>query len=221
MKKIFFLFVSFFSCSHAWFFNFALKKSFVLMLEAGGDCTQMGRGINDNFESAITLEWAGALKRKLEQNRPTTKIVINRTIGQKVEPLQNAQVANILDVNLYISLHAYHQNNAAPTMFIYQFSYQDPYICKSCDLSFCSIDTAYLANKSQTTAWANVIKQTLCAAGIPVHGVYQLPFKPLLGIKVPSIGIEIGLQKSTQWQENIDGLAQAIIKIIDGSTDSP
>ena len=139
-----------------WLFNFNAKpvKPFVIMIEATGDTVCTGRTIGNSFESSVTLAIAQELKELLQQQLQNIKIIINRTANQKIEPLQNATMANKLEVDLYISIHAYAQKESKPSLFIYQFSYNDSFVIKENELSFHSFDKIYLVNQKKTTLWA-------------------------------------------------------------------
>lgn len=215
ITKIFFLTLFFVSHSQAWFFN-TLSKPFVLMIEASGSSTHAGRAIEDSFESGLTYNFAQELKKKLLESRPNTKIILNRNPGQTIVPLQNANYANRLDVDLYMSIHFYHESEQRPQIFIYSFGYKDSSILRDTTLSFCPFDKVYLYNQSQTHTWANQLAQKFVSTKAQIMGPYQLPFKPLIGIKAPAIGIEIGLQKSDDWKEYVELVVQGLLTIISG-----
>lgn len=184
------------------------------MIEASGDSTHTGRIINDSFENSVTFELAHTLKNKLMEMCPTAKIIINRALGETVTPLQNANFANKLDIDLFLSIHAFAETETKPRIFIYQFSYQDSFIAKD-SMSFYPFDKIYLVHESQTTQWANRIQQALSQnQSVQTKKIAKMPFKPLMGIKAPSIGLELGLKNKTDWQDYLNDLAQSIAKII-------
>ena len=86
--------------------------------------------------SMIVLKARSHLKlRKHQTNRflaqcPNTKIIINRSANESIAPLQNANFANKLDIDLYISIHAFAETEIKPRIFLYQFSYHDDIIAK-------------------------------------------------------------------------------------------
>ena len=71
------------------------------MIEASGHSQNVGRTIDDNFESTLTFELAHAIKNSITQKCPSAKVIINRGPGETVAPLQNANFANKLDVDFY------------------------------------------------------------------------------------------------------------------------
>ena len=117
-----------------------------------------------------------------------------------------------------MSLHAFHETQTPGHIFIYQFCYHDDFIAKNAELSFYPFDKIYLLHKSQTTNWANQMQHMLAQdQSIAVSNVYQIPFKPLIGIKAPAIALEIGLKKSSDWYLYSDIIATALACIIEKS----
>lgn len=184
------------------------------MIEAAGDSSHPGRIIDDSFESSIAFDIAHALKNKILQECPTAQIIINRTLGETVTPLQNANFANKLDANLYLSIHTFAEADPKPRIFIYQFSYLDSFIAKD-GMSFYPFDKIYLVHEPQTTQWANRIYQKLSEnPSVQTKKIAKIPFKPLIGIKASAIGLELGLKNKTSWHDYIHDLAQSIIMIM-------
>ncbi len=201
--------------NNAWFFTLPAEKPFVLLLEASGDPMHPGRSIDDSFESTITFEIAQTIKQMLLAQYPNLKILLNRAAAETVAPLQNANFANKLNVDCYISIHAFAESEIKPHVYLYQFSYHDDFIAKDAGLSFYPFDKIYMVNQKQTTAWAEQLKQALEKHSLwAVKGVFSLPFKPLIGIKAPAIGIEIGLKNRSEWRNYIEALVSGIITII-------
>jgi N-acetylmuramoyl-L-alanine amidase len=214
IKKL--LLLLFIPCmSYAWFFNMPSEKPFVILLEAAGDTIHPGRSIDDSFESSITFEIAQTLKQMINVQCPHAKVLLNRAQTETILPLQNANFANKLDIDCYISIHAFAETHIKPRVFIYQFSYHDDFIAKENGLSFYPFDKIYLVNQKKTNTFAQQLKQALEKSSLwNVYGVHALPFKPLIGIKAPAIGIEIGLKNRSEWREHADSLANGIIAII-------
>lgn len=198
----------------AWFFTTPMQKPFVILIEASGDSAHPGRTIDDSFESAITFEIAQALKQALIKQDQNIKVLINRSAHEVVAPLQNANFANKLTVDLYLSIHAFYETEIKPRLFIYQFSYKDPIIQKKESLSFYPIDKVYLSNQKQTDICASHIKKSLEHYTLwQTQGIFSMPFKPLLGINAPAIGIELGLKNRSEWTNYIEAIASALSQI--------
>lgn len=212
---IFILILSFPIQNYAWFFSSSSRKPFLVFLESSGDRKNTGRTIGDTYESTLTLIIAQALKTKVLELDPSIKIIINRSPGEEIIPLQNANFSNKINTDLYISINAFAQTTPKPSIYIYQFSYADNTISKYDDLTFYPIDKIYLMNELQTTSWNTIIHQALLTNKlVEVYGIYKIPCKPLLGIKASACALEFGLNNQTDWQLSIDSIATAILTII-------
>lgn len=196
--------------------NVSPAKPPLLILEAGGNGIYPGRSIDDSFEATITLSIVQELARLLHQSHPYLKIYINREPSQHIAPLENASFANRLDPSLYVSIHAFYTPAAdKPLIYLYQFSYNDPFIIKNSSLSFYSYDTIYLINKEHTTNFAQQLQTVLHECDlIDMKGRFMLPFKPLIGIKAPAIALELGLKNKDNWRICIEPLVDALISCL-------
>lgn len=182
-------------CPAAWPFSFfEHKKPFTIILEATGDAVTPGRTIGNNFENAVSFTIAQHIKQMIDSTSAHIKIYINRTPTEIIVPLQNAQFANKLNADLYLSLHCYHHTNAQPRITLYQYSYHEPSIFKKGSLGFYTADQVATINESQTTRWAQEFKVYLASQSqVELQGVYKLPFKSLMGIEASALAIEIGM----------------------------
>ena len=193
------------------------QNLFLIMLAPAGDAKHIGRKIGDNFERGITLQYAEQLKKIVEEKCPSVAVIISRFPGDIISPLQNASFANRLQVDLFISIHFYQTTETKPKLHLYQFSYNDDFITPIAGLSFYHYDQAHLFNKKQTNTWATGIKQ-MCEEDqyqklFIVQDICKLPFKPLIGVTAPAIGIEIGLKNAPDWQQYLAPIAQSIHKL--------
>jgi len=191
-------------------------RVFKIMLDPAGDASHPGRIIEDAFERTITLELAHALAHQIEQLAPNTRVIITRTGNETIRPHQNANFANRLDVDLFISLHCYQEQQPRPQLAIYTFSYGDYTPSRIQDLAFYPYDQAYLLAGGTTQKYAQAIEATLkqYAKQFDLVGAFGIPFKPLIGVKAPAIGIELGLKNKQGWQSFIAPLAQAVVGIV-------
>lgn len=209
MSPLFYIILLFHTMALArWpFALFETKKPFCIVLEASGDALNPGRTIFTNFENAVSFTLTRQIKEVVEAYTPS-KIYINRTPTEVIQPFQNAQFTNKLHADLYISIHCYQQQkNHAPTITLYQYSYREPTIIKKDSLGFYSYDQSYMLNEAQTTQWAQELKKLIASQNqIEINGVYKLPFKPLMGVQANSIGIEIGIDE----QANLSQIAYVI-----------
>lgn len=217
MKKLFFL-----SCfipviiQARWPFDiFEPQRPFVLILEATGDAVTPGRTIFNNFENSVSYTLARQIKEQLDALYFRTKIMLNRTPTEILAPFQNAQFANKLNADLYLSIHCYQQNHGQPTITLYQYSYREPSVVKKDSLGFYAYDQIYLCNESQTNNWAQELKKLLTEQNlIDARGPYKLPFKPLMGINASALSIEIGVTADTNLEHIMQILSHAIQQFI-------
>jgi len=194
------------------------QNLFLIMLAPAGDAKHIGRKIGDSFERGITLQYAEQLKKLIEEQYSSVTIIISRFPGDIVSPLQNASFANRLQVDLFISIHFYQTTETKPQFHLYQFSYNDDFITPTSKLSFYNYDQAHLFNKKQTSIWVQLIKETYendqYQKLFKVKNIEKLPFKPLIGVLAPAIGIEAGLKNSPDWQNYLEPMVQSIIAIV-------
>jgi len=188
------------------------------MINPAGDAQHTGRKIEDTFERGITLQYVEQLKKIIEITYPHIAVILTRFPGDMVNPLQHANFANRLNVDLYLSIHFYHEPGIKPNMYLYRFSYNDDFMVPLQSLAFYSYDQAHLSASKKTTTWSEQIKQTVTqpdyAKKFNVHGVYKLPFAPLIGIKAPAIGIEASLKNKDDWTVYIDPIIECIGTIL-------
>ncbi len=174
------------------------NKRLTLMLDPAGDAKNTGRIIDDNFERGITLQYAQEIKKELEK-QSNTIVLITRAPGEVVEPLQQATFANRLGVDLYVHLACYHETDALPHLYFYYFLYNpvtDFWKKRSHDLALIPYNQAHLTSLAQS-AYLNQKLYNSCIAQNNNHRVIHepvgMPFRPLVGIQQPAIGIELGI----------------------------
>ena len=191
-------------------------KNFTIMINPAGDAEHKGRLIDDAFERSITLALAHALKNQIEQLTPHIRVILTRTAGEIIREHANANFANRLDVDLFLSLHCFAETQTRPQLAIYTFAYGDQGSMRLPDLAFYPFDQAYLLHQDDTQKYAHAMEQTLKGHTnlYDMVGVCKVPFKPLMGVTAPAIGIEIGLKNKQSWQNFVMPLAEAIIEVM-------
>ena len=201
---------------------FAKQTPFSIMLAPAGDAKHTGRQIGDSLERGLTLQFAEQLKKMLQNLYPHVRVTLSRFPGEIIYPLQNANFANRLDVNLYLSIHFYPEVKTKPRMFLYYCSCGDDFVTKTSDLFFCPYDQAHRINGPKTRSWSQHITQILTNDEhkklFDFRGTHGLPFKPLIGIKAPALALEIGLQKKNDWNRYIQPIALSLGPIVQGNT---
>jgi len=193
-------------------------KTFTIMLDPAGDAQNTGRQIDDYLERGITLQFAEKLKPELENKFDNIRVVLTRFPGESIEHLQNANFANRLDVDFYLSIHFYKETEVKPRAYVYTFCRHDDFATRRSALYFYPYDQAHLINREQTKKCANIIKDVFLGdtykKKFEFCGLCNVPFKPLLAVKAPAVGIEIGLRKKEDWQNYLNVFVDCIENII-------
>lgn len=195
-------------------------KPFIIMLDPAGDAKNTGRTIENYFERGITLQYAEQLKKIIETRYHNITVYLTRSPREVIAPLQNANYANRLKADLYISINFYQEKKIIPDLFLYQFSYDNDFLSTSKQLCFYPYDQAHLLNKDKTKHYASCIKQALTEIAsnkFNLIGVHKIPCKPLIGIISPAIVFEAGLKKVEDWNNYIEPMVYAIQSIIERS----
>lgn len=189
------------------------------MIDPAGDAQHTGRKLDDNFERGISLQIAEKLKTILEERFDNVKIILSRLPGESASYLQHASFANRLNVDFYLSIHCYHEKETKPCLYLYQFSYGDNFITKQFDLALIPYDQAHLANSATTTSFAvamqDILGSNAHANSYTTKGIFKIPFKPLIGIKAPAIGLELGLKNKDDWHDYLEPIAASFAPIIE------
>jgi len=194
----------------------SMRAPCTIMIDPAGDAHSTGRQLDDAFERGITLQCAERLKAVLEEQNNNINVIITRQPGETLVPLQNANFANRMDADLFLTIHFYQETATKPRLYLYHFSYGDEAVAKMQDLAFYSYDQAYLACPQTTRHTINTIfgqlnrykKQFDC------KGPYKLPLKSLIGIKAPAIVIEAGLKQKDDWLQLVDPLVVCLAEVI-------
>jgi N-acetylmuramoyl-L-alanine amidase len=203
----------------------AQHQPFTIMIEPSGDAKHAGRAIDDCFERGITLQCSQHLKKVLEQMIPGIRVILSRFPGESLEPLQNANFANRLAVNLYISLHFFEEKEEKPTLYLYYFLYNpttDYWKNKAENLSFITYDQAHKNFLNSTKMYANSLYSMLQSScyknQFELKGIFGIPFKPLIGISAPAIAFEGSLKSKDDWKIYCEPIIQGLKKIIQQET---
>lgn len=195
------------------------QPTFTIMLDPAGDANSPGRILDDSFERGITWHFAENLKQVLEERYGAVRVILTRHPGEAVQQLQNANFANRLDIDLFLSINFYQETEPKPTLYLYTFSYGNDIIPKKSDLMFYRYDQAYLCNYERTQKWSALFKKALQsephAKLFSCKGIYKLPFKPLIGIKAPAFAFEAGLKTRDDWQQLIEPIAASLHPILE------
>ncbi len=194
--------------------NLYSQRNITIMLDPAGSTSYTGRQIIDTLERGISLQFCQKIKKKCALQAPWITIIITRNPGQDLQPLQNANFANKLNVDYYFNINFYKEKATKPNFFIYYFAHYNDFITQRPDIYFCPFDQAHLQNSAQTHNLANSLcsffKQNPYKKSFLIHEPVGLQFKPLVGIVAPALGLEIGLKKSKDWKQYIEPLLNYI-----------
>ncbi len=184
-----------------------------LLLVPAGDARNQGRSLEHQFESSSAHAYARSLKTAIEKINPVVRVLVSHKPGEIVQPFQVPTMANTLAVDLVITINCYRELGPKPALYLYQFSYGAEFISKLSECAWNSIDNAYLFAKATTGLWAaafvNACKSDDYTSIFTVHGPYKLPFKPLIGIKVPALGLEMSILQDDDWTTLINPIVAA------------
>ena len=189
-----------------------------LLLVPAGDACNQGRSLEHQFESSSTMAYALSLKTSIEKQYPEVRAMVSHRAGEVIRQFQIPTMANTLDIDLVLTINCYHEQGPKPEIFVYQFSYGQEFVSKLTELSWYTLDSAYLFSKNITCSWVSMLAHELSAdvykAMFTLHGPFKIPFKPLLGIKVPAIGLEISLKQDNDWNVFVDPLVAGLEPIV-------
>jgi hypothetical protein len=189
-----------------------------LLLVPAGDAHNQGRSLEHQFESGSTMALVYELKTTIEKKYPEVRVVLSHKAGEVARQFQVPTMANTLGIDLVLTINCYHEQGPRPELYVYQFSYGTDFVTKLPELSWYTLDSAYLFSFHTTQAWATTLAQGLNADEYKtlffLRGPYKLPFKPLLGIKVPAIGLEMSLKQDDDWTVYVDPLVNSLAPIV-------
>ena len=217
------------SITHIWLFllmmgaafptHTFLNQPFTLMLDPAGDAQYPGRIIDDSFERGITLQCVEELQRAITRQFPHVRVVLTRFPGETRQPLQNAHFANRLDVDLYLSIHCYQESKPKSQLYIYYFSNNDAFVTQPSPYALYPYDKAHLISLKSTKACGAMMEKILRGSPFEqlftVHGLYTLPFAPLIGVKKPALALEIGLKQKDNWKLLIEPIIASITPLLE------
>ena len=196
-------------------------RPLTIMIDPVGDAKHTGRIIDDTFERGLTLQCAEQIKKELENNQEKIRVVLTRFPGETLEPLQNANFANRLGCDIYISISFYQEKEEKSRVYFYHYiSYKtDIWQKKISDLKLYSYDKAHLPYINSSLKFGQSFEKILNnkknRALFSYKGFFGLPFKTLAGIKAPAIAIEMGLIKKDDWKMFVNPIIYAIESTLD------
>lgn len=192
--------------------------SFVLMFYLPTDA-KGGRIINGEFEKDILSEWAAVLQDQLKEKKPEIQVVILGQTEKEYDHIKLISQANRINPDLIISLNAF-SAQSRPQLFLYHvlFSTELSSWQKPTGLRFISYEQAYMTHAHQSNLFGKHIYGSLkihTKEPYELRSFLGIPYKPLMGLLPPALGIELGSTNAKSWELTIASLVQAFIVTID------
>jgi hypothetical protein len=196
----------------------ALDHQLILYINPSGTAYHPGRTIGNLFERGIAIHCAQALRDELAVRMPLTRVVINQAREETRDALQHINQANKIRANMYIHLSFYQTQNNTPDLTIFTFRWHPTTDLWKREIkwdTFVPFHEAHMA----TAALSNNIAQhmfyyaattrpyPLCAAAL-----LALPYKPLTGIAIPAVAIEIGINNIKQLADITPAITDLVMK---------
>lgn len=197
---------------------FSYKPPAILMLDPMGDTQHAGRIIDGAFERSLMFEMAQELKKIIEAHNPLIRVIITRTIGQKIDVLEKASYANKIGPSLFVSLHCYAASQNRPSIDIYYATINpitDGWMQQTSNRCI-PYYQAHTYSFPSSQKYAHILCDLLQQYDnfIHIQGPYGAPCISLLGITPPALLIECGFTSKNDWQALLNPLAQSLETII-------
>ena len=143
--------------------------------------------------------------------------MFSHNLGEHIEQQEKANFANRLQIDLFISLLCYSDDNLAISLYCYG-NKNSCMMVHPKKLSFCPYDLAYTFSSSITPQYANLIYKDFVQNpklnNIAIHQPIYAPLNCLMGIKAPAIAIEVGLKQAQDWRYYIKAVTDSLHKLI-------
>jgi hypothetical protein len=190
-----------------------------IVIHPFGDKTVTGKIIAQEFERKIMRQMAVKIKEMLESTGKF-RVYITHEIGQPSDREQNATFANRLAADLYIDLVGFESKKVVSEIQCF-FPLYDPatdfWAKKRDTLSLTPIHKAFLKNCNRSLTACSQFSKNLkqCSEQrMIINPYFGLPLRRWVGIEVPSMVIECGMQKPEQVTQIACVIAQALEKTI-------
>lgn len=199
-------------------FSSVFLRATVIVLNPAGNNNVAGRSIFDHFERGLTLQYAYAVQKKLQESLPLCNVVVNRFMCEKVDWLLSIEAINSISPDLVIFLHFYENSLGYSSLLVYTPLTHDYYSLGNSPLSFIPYDQAYKLQKDESLGYVhrvcNYLKKSEYISGFELYGPYSFPYKMMCAVMAPTFCVEIGLQQENDWNLFVDPLAKAIISSV-------
>lgn len=189
------------------------------MLDPAGDAQHAGRKIGDHLERGPSLRFAESIQDSIKESHSDIRVVLTRFPGETIQPRQNASFANRLDVDLYISIHFFKQTTQKSLFHLFFFCIDpttDFWSIPNTELVFLKSNEIHKQSITTSKQWTYLLFDALQSYKniFTLSQPLGIPFKPLYGIKSPSIGIEVSLNHPEDWIRYVQPLQNSISTLI-------
>ncbi len=140
--------------------------------------------------------------------------------SQTVEPFEQASIANRLQVDAYIALMLYEQQESNPQLAVYTYANDPSDAQKKYNpniLQFVPFDQAHIKEQKTSSRMAQELLssfKTKPVFTIMGNRVHAIPLKNLAGISAPHIALELSVQNLKQLNAYAQSLADALLTMI-------
>jgi len=195
------------------------EQPLTIMIDPSGDSQHTGHEIDDTFERGITLQCAEELKKQLNIVLPEIRIILTRVPGEIIQAFQNASFSNRLQADFYLSISFYNEKEVPSNISIfYYIEQQTDGWHRFNPLYFYHVQQAHLISLETTKkiglSFEGSLKNSSINSVFNLSGLFGCPYKQLVGIKAPSIAIEVGICKKDDWKYLINPLTSCIKNIL-------
>jgi hypothetical protein len=191
-------------------------QNITLYLNPAGSPYNPGRTVDNQFERGLALTCAQALKDELLRHNPALRIIINPAREEAANHYHTISHAHRLQANMYLHISFYQSHNPTPELTITTFQWHpvtDLWKREKKPGEFVPIHEAHLAVASYSSRIAHhMFHHAATTRPFPLLALAQvaLPYAPLVGLQVPAVGFEIGIQHKQDIAAIIPALALLI-----------
>lgn len=191
------------------------SKVVTLVFDPAGKSGPHQRMIDGISEQTITYQLVLNLKKKLEENNPYLRVIILRDTKSD-DLLQHISAANQTQANLYINFQAYQNKRKKNSLDIYHMLYRDTDTWGTTEkvITFLPIDLSHKLSIKKTLLFEKIIFDEFDKGKSIQVMALGLPMKPLMGLILPSLVLELGLLHNDSYELFIEPLTRAISDII-------
>jgi hypothetical protein len=193
-----------------------IRKKILIM--PAGDAHTIGRYIGDSVERSLTLHYGQKMKSYIESHDTSMTVYLSRKAGDVVYFLQNAHLANCLDVDLALSLHFYQETEARPHFCMYTYKDASSFIKPTSQLMLYPYYQAYLFNQDKTDRFVNYFIKSLSGCAyqtlFTVHQPMSFPALPLAGLIPIACMMEIGVKDDLNYESTLESVCDILLKTL-------